>query len=75
MDRYDCPVCKSNRLAWDARSQVFLCLSQTCAASFKPSVRGMKDREVGLLISRGRLAIDPAWFIRVTETEYASVEK
>ena len=64
MDRYECPTCKSTFLAWDARSQAFLCVSESCAASFKPSVQGMRAQEAGILISRGQLSIDPEWFAR-----------
>lgn len=62
MTRITCPVCHEEQLNWDARSQVFLCLSHTCTAFFKPTVNGMDDRKVGVLISRGQLKIDPAWF-------------
>jgi len=62
MTRITCPACQEGQLAWDARSQVFLCLSHTCTAFFKPTVEGMNDREVGVLISRGQMKVDPGWF-------------
>jgi len=63
MLRYECPVCKRSHVVWDARSRAFLCLSQSCSAFFKPSVKGMRYIEVCILISRGKIAIDPAWFV------------
>lgn len=62
MLQQECPTCKSGRLTWDARSQVFLCLAPNCSAFFKPRVEGKSDREVGVLISRGQLSVNPAWF-------------
>lgn len=62
MSHCTCPACRSSRLAWDARSRAFLCLSRECSAAFQPVMAGVEDLTVSTLISRGQMQIDTTLF-------------
>lgn len=65
MTKYMCPVCGKSWLSWDARSQLFVCLSAQCGAFFEvPSSEQTSHATTSQLISQGRLSIVPAWFAR-----------
>ena len=62
MLRHKCPYCKKYDMVWDARAMAFLCLSYTCPGFVEPHVDGLERRDLCTKISRGQIAVDPAWF-------------
>lgn len=60
---HKCPVCGESWLTWDARSQLFICLSSKCHAAFHaPDIDGKTSNEIGQMFSQGKIEVNPSWF-------------
>jgi len=79
MEWITCPVCRKSWLSWNARSQLFVCLSPECQAVYRaPAAYGLDQATIARLISQGQVPIDPGWFteqLRVQSPEQCRLER